>query len=239
MNTSHFADRWPRIVAGGGIVTAAVACALGTTAAAPALANGHGTLTVKGACFVDQPGQRPAPIRVSGSGWNANATLDLDSTDADGSLFGMVKVGANGTFSGTIPGTLIDTTERQVETLALKAKDPMTESTAKSGKFQVAALGVSTKPSFPSKPGQKVTFMFAGFSHGKTVYAHYVLHGKPVATRSFGKAKGACGTLTARGSYFPTKNPKGGTYTVQYDTSKKYSKHAKPRFDTRTSIISI
>lgn len=233
MNTSHLADRWPRLVAGGGIITAAVACALG---AAPALADGGQTLSVQGACFVDQPGQKPAPIKVSGSGWTANDTLDLDSTDADGSLFGMVKVGADGTFKSTIPGTMIDPTGQPVETLSLKAHDPMDESAALSGKFQVTALAVATKPAYPNL-GQKVTFTFSGFTPGKTVYAHYLLHGKSVATRSFGKAQGACGMLTAHGALFAAKHPKAGDYTIQYDTSKTYSKNV-PHVDAKAAIIS-
>lgn len=75
-------------------------------------------------------------------------------------------------------------------------------------------------------------YIFVGLRANAPIWGHFLLPGGKVeGSERYGVAKGPCGILDVTVRYtwpFYTKYPK--RFTVQYDNSKRYSPHARPRF---------
>lgn len=89
--------------------------------------------------------------------------------------------------------------------------------------FQMARFGLTSNPSSPKRPGQKVKYTARGFTEGKPVYVHFSFKGKTRRTVRLGVAKGPCGIVAKRMRALPTKVRYGAwrTYTNQSRTSAK------------------
>lgn len=87
--------------------------------------------------------------------------------------------------------------------------------------FQMARFGLTSSPSSPKRPGQKVKYTARGFTEGKPVYIHFRFAGKTRRTVSLGLAKGPCGIVSKSMKALPTKVRYGTwrTYTNQSRTS--------------------
>lgn len=87
--------------------------------------------------------------------------------------------------------------------------------------FQMARFGLTSSPSSPKRPKQKVKYTARGFTAGKPVYIHFRFGGKTRKTVKLGVAKGPCGIVSRRMSAVPTKVRYGDwrTYTNQSATS--------------------
>jgi hypothetical protein len=59
-----------------------------------------------------------------------------------------------------------------------------------------------------------------GFTHdiGKTLYMHYVRHGRAVHTQRLGTIKGPCGTFTRHIREFDFRPVPAGTYAIRFST---------------------
>ncbi len=87
--------------------------------------------------------------------------------------------------------------------------------------FQMARFGLTSSPSRPRRPGQRVTYTARGFKAGKAVYIHFRFQGKTRRTVRLGVAKGPCGVVSKSMSALPTRVRYGAwrTYTNQSRTS--------------------
>ena len=191
-------------------------------ASAPSVASNR-------ACYVNTSSL--APITITGAGWTAGHTIRLTSAD----LFATATIAGDGTFSATIDGAPLNTTDPAAKTELVTATDegesttgaPPTGQSA-SVRFQVANLAVATRPQ-QSNPAKKVRFSFSGFAPGKPIYAHYVRGRRVVATQRFGTTKGACGMLQRRALLFPGGHPRYSSYTVQFDDARRYGRASAPK----------
>lgn len=89
--------------------------------------------------------------------------------------------------------------------------------------FQMARFGLTSSPSSPKRPGQKITYTARGFTAGKPVYIHFRFAGKTRRTVRLGVAKGPCGVVSKTMRALPTKVRYGSwrTYTNQSRTSAR------------------
>ena len=87
--------------------------------------------------------------------------------------------------------------------------------------FQVVRFGLTSRPSSPKRPGQKVRYTARGFKAGQPVYIHFRFGGKTRRTVRLGVAKGPCGIVSKSMRALPTKVRYGDwrTYTNQSRTS--------------------
>jgi hypothetical protein len=90
-----------------------------------------------------------------------------------------------------------------------------------------------------ARPSRKVTFKVHAMNPGQPVYLHYVFHGKQRYRKKLGTAKAPCGSMTKRTRFFPISRPKTGTWTFQFDDSKRYSKHSQPQFRGPVQIFNV
>lgn len=75
-------------------------------------------------------------------------------------------------------------------------------------------------------PGARIRVAATGFITGRRLYAHLV-HGRVVRTYPLGALRGRCGALRTRARITPRRTTVG-TYTLQFDTSKRYSPTTRP-----------
>jgi hypothetical protein len=195
--------------------------------AAPAAAQ---TVAVNGTCFVNANPALGAPVTVSGSGFNPGDSIDLGAP----LMLGTVMAATDGTFTTTVTAPTLSTSSPAEKRFTLTASDPTAGQSATTS-FRVANLAFRTTPAV-AKPTARVRFSFSGFRAGKRVYGHYLLHGKDLATASFGRTSGPCGMLTASARLFPGRHPKFGRYKVQFDDSRRYVAHAVPRIVSALTI---
>jgi len=92
---------------------------------------------------------------------------------------------------------------------------------------KTTALGLSVKPR-RARPSQRIRFKGNGFTARKPVFAHYVFKSKLRKTVRMVRHTDTCGGWTAHKPQIPVDNPKPGTWTVQFDQSKKYIDATKP-----------
>lgn len=209
--------------------------ALGSVGAVPASADT--TVTMGQECYVATGIGQGATITASGAGFTPGEEVFAQIPAPGGLLtFGEATVGADGTFTATLPDVSPSSIEPVAEKETLQIKGILSEAILAEAPFELANLGVKTSPS-EAPPNKKVTFTFSGFTTGEPIYAHY-LHGKKVvATKKFGTAQGPCGLLKAKAKINPGgKKSHYSKYKVQFDDSAKYSKAASPRVNTAVSI---
>jgi hypothetical protein len=85
---------------------------------------------------------------------------------------------------------------------------------------------------------EKTSWSFSGFTPGKYIWGHYIIHKRQVARIRFGKASGACGVLKTRAKLFPA-TPHHRSYPIQVDNSKRYSSHSLPKVSGRLTLTTV
>jgi hypothetical protein len=183
------------------------------------------TITVNGACFVNANPNVGSPVTISGSGFVPGHLIRLT---APAWLIGAVPAGLAGTFQTTVPGPRLGTAGPAVSRYTLTAQDQNGSGAIATTSFSVANLAFRTTPATAS-PSTRVRFTFSGFRPNAAIYGHYVLRGRVVATARFGRARGACGLLSARSRLFPGGHPRFGKYVLQFDDSRRYHTRTVPR----------
>ena len=93
--------------------------------------------------------------------------------------------------------------------------------------FQLARFGLTSNPSNPRRPGQKVTYTARGFKPGAPVYIHFRFAGKTRRTVKLGVAKGPCGIVSKRMRVLPTR-PRYGNWTRYTNQSRRFSASTRP-----------
>jgi hypothetical protein len=101
--------------------------------------------------------------------------------------------------------------------------------------FTATRLDVNVTPK-RGNPGKKKRVKARGFDRGKILRYH--VRGPRKKNGKVGKVKGPCGKVSKRVRIFKAHFPVG-TYTVQFDQKKKYSKRAEPRVVFNVTIFRV
>jgi hypothetical protein len=211
------------------IATGAAACAL-ALALAPA-ASAAGTISLIQPCFVTS-GADGATVTVAGSGFTPGEEVFAQIPVPAGLRgYTTVTVGADGSFVASVEHVYPDHIGPIVESDTMQIKGVLSDAILAEAPFKMTNLAVETKPSSAPR-NRKVTYRFAGFTPGKSIWGHYFAKNTQTAKHKFGKAHGACGTLKVKARLYPGKDHHS-KYKVQFDTRKKFNKNAIPRIDTK------
>jgi hypothetical protein len=202
----------------------ALAAALCLAAALPAAASAAQIQTDQG-CYKDDTGT----VAVSGNGFEPNQPYQV-TLDGQALPGGIGSTDAAGGVSGSFATPQLDGNSEHVYTLGVVqgANAPTTS-------FSVTPFRADFTPGSGNPKTLRVRFNVLGFalvSPNPMVYLHYVRpNGKVKRTIKLGTAKGICGEIkkTSRKKLFPF-NARRGTWTLQFDTSKRYRK-GKPGVD--------
>jgi hypothetical protein len=175
-------------------------------------------------CYVES-----APVAFAGAGYTPGGSVNV-------LLDNVFKGSATADSSGVVGAILAAPStgaakQRSFNLTASDAANPANQATVT--RF-VTELDVKIKPKGGS-PARKRKITARGFPQKKTLYAHVRRKGKGRNVR-LGKVKGPCGKLNKRKRLFPRKS-KTGTYTVQFDTKRKYRKKTVPRVTFRVFIF--
>jgi hypothetical protein len=166
-------------------------------------------------------------LLIGGTQYSPNTSVRITS---DGAFIGSVTADQNGAFQGTLRVGQ----RRGERSKTYTATDLSNPANAASTTLRVTALDVTVRPR-SGRPGRRVRVNARGFTTGTRLYAHIVRRRYRRNVR-VGRLKGACRTLGARRRIF-RRGTKPGTYTVQFDTRRRYSRRTAVRVRYRVVIF--
>ncbi len=223
-------------LAGALLVSALCGAAPALAAEAPA-----GTLSVSRACYVNTA-KALAQISVTGSGWQAGATIEL--TDKLGRVSATATAEENGSFTATVPAPVVNPyTSLQIADAIRASYESQpglpgdTGASAASPTFETTNYAV-LQTGNKKNPDAKTIFELSGFTPNRTVYGHYLNRaGMLLTSASFGKPTGPCGLRRVVTYEYPGGHPERGSYTIQFDDSARYAKLTQPQYRFSFSIL--
>jgi hypothetical protein len=186
-----------------------------------------GTPTLESAlpCASPQSGSR-----FTGTGYTPSGAVRLRAHYVVGSdeiLDHTVTADVNGNIELTSGIPAGDAVRRQVELTAEDVAHPELKAAVR---FTMSWFGPFFRPwnthgPAPGRPGKTSMIEASGFilDHGRTLYAHYVLRDRLIATVRVGRLSGPCGALKRRFRQFAFKPVPRGTYSVYFDTVSSFS----------------
>lgn len=204
--------------------------AAGTLLAVPAAAQAAGTITLDRACYVER-----SQMVATGVGFTPGAEITLSG---DGT-FTQAVADAGGTFVAPVEVPInptIDARSTSIKTYTLQAQNFANPADDTSVQYQVTNFAFESSRGVKS-PRAKRTWWFAGFPTGASIYGHFRHGGKTRANYRFGKATGPCGLLKVRARGIPVRRVRSGTWNVQVDTKKSYSKSTRPALTASTTVF--
>jgi len=188
------------------------------------------TIQLNAACYVSVNGMIPS-VLITGTGFGPGDDVEItgsgDSIDADttADANGDISVTTDGPVAPLNPGArsfTVTATDTDFDTGATFTTVPITGYETQAGVTLSQDIAKFTK---------SVTYNLGAFIPGGKIYAHYLVHGKLTGTHLFGTAAAPCGTLKTKATIYPISGRRPtGSYKVQFDDAKQYSKHAAPRF---------
>ena len=202
------------------IATASI-FATAIAAAAPAQAA---TLVGDQACY-----QENEPVNVTGGGFTPNGTVNFSR---DNQAFGTLTADAAGNIRGA--GAAPRITPTKVRRFVLEARDATYPSIAATITPLATLFGVSVRPR-SGNPARTRRIRARGFTEGRTLYVHVRRRGRGRNIR-LGRLKKPCGTKSVRKRIF-RRGARTGTYTVQFDTRRRYRRSASPKVTYRVTIF--
>jgi hypothetical protein len=182
-------------------------------------------------CYVSVTEQTREGIDVVGNGFTANAMVDLA---LDGQVERTIQADAN----GNLPPQVLQAPfqARRERAFSLSATERGNPANAVTLTSNVTALSLGVQPR-RARPSKRVTFRGRGFTNADPVYAHYLFKGRLRKTVTLERRTGGpCGTFTSRRRQIPVKRPKTGTWTLQVDQQRRYSRAPRSVF-IRVSIV--
>lgn len=188
------------------------------------------TATAASAATLEMPPcvpQNELNVPVRGSGFSPNAAVQI----AGGPVTVTAQTDATGTFQTTVLSPANNTFNPKQGTLT--ATDQTNPAVTATAGFQYVRFG-SNLP-LNGRPGRTTIWKFAGFTAGKSIYGHFRFGGKTIRNYRFGKAQGACGTLTAHARRLPARS-RPGQWRLQIDQRKTYSANTSPRVTATFTI---
>jgi hypothetical protein len=184
--------------------------------AAPAAADAA-TLAVAPVKPCYRAGQQ---VGIGGAGYTPNDSVQVN---VDGRVLSTVGTDGSGNFGGLL--TLGDPSGERLKTYT--GIDTANNANQASVQVRVSSLLVTVTPK-SGRAGRSLRVRARGFTTGKTLYAH-IVRGKSKRNMRIGRLKGACRKLSVRKRIFSSRT-RSGTYTVQFDTRRHYSKKTAVRY---------
>lgn len=210
----------------------AALCVIGSASGALAAQASAAAIAPNQACYVNANPSVGAPMTILGSGFGPGDPVNIFG----GTVNTNTTAGADGSFAAATGGPTLPSFGPATGTTTLTATDENTGATATTT-VRAANLAVSVHPASVRRISrQKVTYTFSGFTPGKHIYAYWRKK-KVVARLRFGRASGPCGTLREKALMFPGGHPRSSSYSVTFETSKRYSKKAFPQVTEKLSIL--
>lgn len=191
--------------------------------AAPAQAA---TLTTDKACY-----QERETVRVVGTGFTPGAPVDMSR---DNLAFGTLVADATGTIRGGAPAPLISPARQR--SFAFAGTDRTNPAITATVARLATIFDVDVVP-LRGSPARTRRITARGFTTGRTLYVHVRRKGRGRNIR-LGRLKGACGTKKVRKRIF-SRRARSGTYTVQFDTRRRYSRRTFPRIVYAVTIFRV
>jgi len=205
--------------------------ALATLALTVPAAAGAATLDPLKACYVSVTPTNREAVDVGGSGFTPGAIVDVG---IDGAVVRTVQADA----IGNLPPQVLQAPNqpRRERAFSLTAAERGNAANAVTLTSNVTALNLGVHPQ-RARPSRRVTFRGRGFTGPGAVYAHYLFKGRVRRTVTLASAVAApCGTFKARRRQIPVRHPQTGTWTLQVDQQRRYSRAPDSVF-VRLSII--
>jgi hypothetical protein len=184
------------------------------------------TIAVNGACFLESD-----TITVSGSGFTPGAPVNYAF---DGVTQATGNADAAGSVAQQVPAPVLPI-DSVVSTYNLTATDQTNLQNVGTAQVTITKLTASLSPE-KARPRRKIKFNVRGMPLAKTVFLHYVFHGRSRATVTLGRPDAPCGTLTKRRRFFPFDHPSVGIWIFQFDNSRRYSSRSRPAIRGRVQI---
>jgi hypothetical protein len=159
------------------------------------------------------------PISLGGSGFTPGGLVDV-------SLGGKVARTLQADPAGNLPPqTLQSPYQRRGQgTFTLTAAERGNPANTVALPSRTTALTLKLKPR-TAAPSDRVRFKGAGFTAQQGVWAHYLYKGRPRKTvRLVKQMKNPCGTFSVKRKQIPVKHPKEGSWRLQVDQQKRYSR---------------
>lgn len=207
-----------------------IAAAIAGLAVAGGTANAQAaTLAVDGSCYLSG-----TTVTASGAGFTAGGPVNFAF---DGQLSGSGVADGAGNITQPLTAPILPSGTFQ-HAYSLAAQDQSNTAIAATVPVNVTERVATVSP-HRARPRRKVKFGVHALNPGHSVYLHYVFHGRQRYVKKLGKAKGPCGSLTARRRFFPVNKPRIGTWTFQFDNRKRYSKHTQPQIRGPVTIFNV
>ena len=190
--------------------------------------------TAEAATFTIAPAQ-PCYISggiVTGTGGAFTPASQVD-VFGDGNRLGAVTADAAGGFV-TPPITLGRMSG--VKTHTLTATDPANPALTATASFLGTTNTVTFKPK-RATPGTRIRIKGWGFIGGSRVYMHVRGRGYK-SDRRIASTNGPCGLFTARTPIVPAGSSPG-TYNLQFDSKRRYSKNTEPAVLARLRVFRV
>jgi hypothetical protein len=162
---------------------------------------------------------------VAGAGFTPFGSVTIRS---DGAPIGFASVNSGGVFAGSLRVGLASG-EANKTYLATDNRNPEISGAIT---LRVSALDVDVRPR-RGAPGRRTRVTARGFTTGRRLYAH-VVRGRYRRNVRIGTLREPCHTLSARRRIF-ARGTRGGVYTVQFDTRRRYSRRTQVR--VRFSVV--
>ena len=186
-------------------------------------------LAVAGACYREN-----SSFRLTGSGFTPGVAVALRV----GSRSSTTTADARGGISAMVKAPDVFSSYPRQELYDLKASEVANPSNAATLPIRVTSLAMTMSPSVSVRPGERVKYSFSGFVSGRPIYAHFRLGGVTRATVRLGVATAPCGKLSARAEMIPKRIMRAGSWNVQYDAQRRYSRRSTPQL-VRTIRVSV
>jgi hypothetical protein len=214
---------------------AVVAVLAAPAAPAAAFADAPGIDALRPCYVAATPSQRE-PVGIQAHGFPPYATVDVYIDDIQQSITPPPTADALGSLTGAVTAPYVDVGQRVFTVRLTEHRPNGAAGLTATATSKVTALTASQSPQVPRTTSSLVRFRGRGFTDlSKPVYAHYVLNGQERQTVLIGKPSGDCGQFSVRRRQFPFKNPRTGTWSIQFDQAQAYNSQA-PTF-TRLKIV--
>jgi hypothetical protein len=182
-------------------------------------------------------------IPVAGSGFTPNTDPAVNTVELDwpgGDLGGFTPLAADGSFTKALlmPSDFIRSSSGRTKTYTLTATDRQTPGVTATTQVTFIRAGMAIRPGHLRRNlGRKVRWSVFGAPTGARLFGHWTFKGRRLATRSLGRARGACGIARKRAPFLPVR-PRNGTWKVYVTVGKRF-KRSRALFRADLSVFSF
>ena len=216
---------------------AALVVAAGLLAAAPSQAA---TITPAQPCYRYAPnlaGQRWVGISGSGFSQGTDPTLNSLRFDWSDGVAGFTPLAADGSFNTSLlmPIDFISHKAGLIKRYTLRATDVANPALTASTQLVFVRAGLTAEPHrVGHRLHRRVLWSAYGAPTGARLFIHWTFHGRRLATRGLGRAKGSCGIAHKRLPFLPVAGRRG-TFKV-YVTKGAHLKRKALLFGANVNV---